>query len=76
MTRAFTGTKESLIESFFNDMCNRNDVAILLIDEDIARKISQAIKSWQEPFPIILEVPSQSQLFGVNSEEIPAQSIK
>lgn len=54
-------TPTSTIEAAFQEYTERNDIAIVLINQHIAEKIRPTMEAYTLPFPAILEIPSKEQ---------------
>lgn len=59
-----TETQTSTIEAAFQDMTDRPDVAILLINQHIAEKIRPLLEHYTQAFPAVLEIPSKEHPYG------------
>jgi V-type H+-transporting ATPase subunit F len=57
-------TQTSTIEAAFQDMTDRPDVAILLINQHIAEKIRPLLEHYTQAFPAVLEIPSKEHPYG------------
>lgn len=66
-------TKTSEIEAKFNELTERNDVAILLINQHIANEIRHLVKNYTKLLPTILEIPSKEHPYDASKDEIMKQ---
>jgi len=58
-------TTDEQIESAFNEYVeNRDDIAILLINQHLAEKIRFRVDNFTNAFPAILEIPSKEHPYG------------
>ncbi|KAI2796574.1 hypothetical protein RDWZM_010133 [Blomia tropicalis] len=63
-------TLPSEIESTFNQFLKRDDVDIILINQNIAEQIRHLIDGHTQPIPAILEIPSKDQPYDPNKDSI------
>ena len=63
-------TKEQLIDKFREFTEERNDIAILLINQFIADIIRATIDSYVAPFPAILEIPSKDHPYDPEKDSV------
>ena len=54
----------------FNSFINRNDIAILLINQHLADKIRIEIDSYCNAFPAILEIPSKDHPYDPEKDSV------
>lgn len=57
-------TKVSQIEEAFHRFTKRSDIAILLINQNIAAEISDLLERYDQPLPTILEIPSKDEPYN------------
>lgn len=58
------------IEKAFNEFSQRDDVAILLINQHIANDIRHLIEKFDRPLPAILEIPSKDHPYKPEDDTI------
>ncbi|XP_077997514.1 V-type proton ATPase subunit F-like [Glandiceps talaboti] len=58
------------IEECFKAFMNRNDVAIVLINQNIAELIRHLIDNHTEPIPAVLEIPSKDSPYDPSRDSI------
>eukprot|EP00172_Hildenbrandia_rubra_P000255 Plantae.Rhodophyta-Hildenbrandia_rubra.ctg11125.p1 GENE.Plantae.Rhodophyta-Hildenbrandia_rubra.ctg11125~~Plantae.Rhodophyta-Hildenbrandia_rubra.ctg11125.p1 ORF type:complete len:127 (-),score=23.14 Plantae.Rhodophyta-Hildenbrandia_rubra.ctg11125:752-1132(-) len=58
------------IEDAFKDLTERDDIAILLINQYIANKIRPLINKFSEAIPAILEIPSKEHPYDPSKDSI------
>ncbi|KAF9519828.1 hypothetical protein BS47DRAFT_999035 [Hydnum rufescens UP504] len=63
-------TQISTIESAFQDFTERKDIAILLINQDIAEKIRPTIDRYNQAFPALLEIPSKDRPYDPSKDSV------
>eukprot|EP01025_Chloroclados_australasicus_P009070 TRINITY_DN13469_c2_g1_i1.p3 TRINITY_DN13469_c2_g1~~TRINITY_DN13469_c2_g1_i1.p3 ORF type:complete len:135 (+),score=15.64 TRINITY_DN13469_c2_g1_i1:44-406(+) len=63
-----TTTKQ--IESSFKEFTNREDVAIVLVNQYIANMIRPLIDQYKKPVPAVLEVPSKDCPYDPTQDSI------
>ncbi|KAH3661562.1 hypothetical protein OGAPHI_006410 [Ogataea philodendri] len=63
-------TKEDELQSYFNQFVQRDDIAILLINQHIAEKIRLSIDTFTDPFPAILEIPSKDHPYDPDKDSV------
>ncbi|KAG2495441.1 hypothetical protein HYH03_006387 [Edaphochlamys debaryana] len=47
------------IESSFKEFCARDDIAVILISQQVAGQIRNVIQQHNKPIPAVLEIPSK-----------------
>lgn len=52
-------TTVSMIEEAFNKLSQREDIAIILINQHIAGEIRHILASYSKTIPTVLEIPSK-----------------
>ncbi|KAL6079072.1 H(+)-transporting V1 sector ATPase subunit F [Balamuthia mandrillaris] len=63
-------TKLSQIEETFKQFTSREDVAILLITQDVANDIRHLLDDYDQLFPTILEIPSKNTPYDVTKDSL------
>ncbi|KAF7310611.1 V-type proton ATPase subunit F [Mycena chlorophos] len=63
-------TQVATIEAAFQDFTERNDVAILLINQHIAEKIRPTVDRYTKPFPALLEIPSKDFPYDPSKDSV------
>ena len=63
-------TTQEEIERAFNTFTQRDDVAILLINQHIANEIRPLIEKYDKPLPAILEIPSKDRPYKPDEDPI------
>lgn len=63
-------TKVSTIEEAFHNFTKRPDIGILLINQHIAREISDLLDKYSQPLPTILEIPSKDHPYDPSKDFI------
>lgn len=58
------------IEATFQGFLKRDDIDIILINQNIAELIRHAIDAHTAPIPAILEIPSKDQPYDANKDSI------
>ncbi|KAJ8035764.1 putative V-type proton ATPase subunit F [Holothuria leucospilota] len=58
------------IEECFNSFLGRNDIAIILINQNYAELIRHAIDNHTQPIPAILEIPSKDCPYDPTKDSI------
>ena len=48
-----------VIEASFNDLTNREDIGIVLINQHVANEIRHLLKDYTKTIPTVLEIPSK-----------------
>lgn len=54
-------------EAFHNFTRERDDIAIVLINQHIAEKIRPVVDKYMQAFPALLEIPSKDHPYGMHS---------
>ncbi len=67
---ASENTKMEELERKFDEFINRDDIAILLINQFLADKIRVIIDTYTKPFPAILEIPSKDHPYDPEKDSI------
>ncbi|KDQ54783.1 hypothetical protein JAAARDRAFT_181382 [Jaapia argillacea MUCL 33604] len=65
-----TKTQVSTIEASFEEFTERNDIAILLINQHIAEKIRPTVDKYSQAFPALLEIPSKDHPYDPAKDSI------
>ncbi|XP_064617594.1 V-type proton ATPase subunit F-like [Liolophura sinensis] len=63
-------TSVSEIEESFKSFLRRNDIAIILISQNIAEMIRHVIDNHLEPIPAVLEIPSKDHPYDSSKDSI------
>ncbi|OJJ82353.1 H(+)-transporting V1 sector ATPase subunit F [Aspergillus glaucus CBS 516.65] len=64
-------TETSTIEKAFNDFTKeRQDIAIVLVNQHIAERIRASVDSFAEPFPAVLEIPSKDHPYDPDKDSV------
>ncbi|CAK0780465.1 hypothetical protein CVIRNUC_005062 [Coccomyxa viridis] len=63
-------TSVKKIEDTFKDYTNRDDIAIILINQHIANMIRHMIDNYIQPIPAILEIPSKEHPYDPAKDSI------
>ena len=63
-------TTQEEIEKAFNNFIQRDDVAILLINQHIANEIRPLIEKHENPLPAILEIPSKDHPYKPDEDPV------
>ncbi|KAJ4418919.1 H(+)-transporting V1 sector ATPase subunit F [Gnomoniopsis sp. IMI 355080] len=63
-------TETSTIESTFDRLIERKDIAIVLINQHIADRIRHRIDSYTAAFPTILEIPSKDHPYDPEKDSV------
>lgn len=61
---------EKIEETFDNFTNDRDDVAILLINQHIAEKIRSRLDSYTKAFPAVLEIPSKEYPYDPEKDSV------
>lgn len=67
---ASDNTKVEDLEKKYNEFIDRDDIAILLINQYLADKIRISIDTYSKPFPAILEIPSKDHAYDPEKDSI------
>lgn len=65
-----TTSLEKIQESFDNFTNDRDDIAILLINQHIAEKIRSRLDSYVKAFPAVLEIPSKDHPYDPEKDSV------
>ncbi|KAL5518607.1 VMA7 [Sanghuangporus vaninii] len=60
----------STIESAFEELTERKDIAILLINQHIADRIRPTVDRYQQAFPALLEIPSKEHPYDPSKDSV------
>ena len=63
-----TTTKD--IENAFHQMSNRSDIAVILINQNIASQIRPVLQEYEKIIPTVLEIPSKDLPYDESSDPI------
>jgi len=63
-------TQTSTIEQAFETFTERQDIAILLINQHIAEKIRPTVDRYQSAFPALLEIPSKDHPYDPSKDSV------
>lgn len=66
----FTDTPVSEIEDSFKSFVKRDDIDIILINQNIAEIIRHIIDAHTQPIPAILEIPSKDHPYDASKDSI------
>ena len=66
----FSDTAVSEIEDCFKRFVKRDDVDIILINQNIAEMIRHVIDSHTQPIPSVLEIPSKDHPYDASKDSI------
>ncbi|KAA6423493.1 MAG: Vacuolar ATP synthase subunit F [Trebouxia sp. A1-2] len=69
-SRADAETSVKTIEDAFKEFTNREDIAIIMINQYIANMIRHLLKNYLKPIPAVLEVPSKDNPYDPNQDSI------
>ncbi|OHT08957.1 V-type ATPase, F subunit family protein [Tritrichomonas foetus] len=58
------------IEKAFNAFTDRDDIAVLLINQHIANEIRPLIEKYEKPLPAILEIPSKDHPYKPEEDTV------
>ncbi|KKK21707.1 hypothetical protein P175DRAFT_0502933 [Aspergillus ochraceoroseus IBT 24754] len=62
-----TATIEKAFQNFTQE---RNDIAVLLINQHIAERIRHSVDSYAEAFPAVLEIPSKDHPYDPEKDSV------
>lgn len=65
-----TTSLEKIQESFDNFTNDRDDIAILLINQHIAEQIRSRLDSYVKAFPAVLEIPSKDHPYDPEKDSV------
>ncbi|KAL2831954.1 ATPase, V1 complex, subunit F [Aspergillus pseudoustus] len=64
-------TENSTIEKAFQNFTQeRNDIAVLLINQHIAERIRHVVDTYSEAFPAVLEIPSKDHPYDPEKDSV------
>ena len=63
-------TTQAQIEKAFHDLVERNDIAIVVINQSIANDIRHLIRDHNQTIPTILEIPSKDQPYDPEQDSV------
>eukprot|EP01038_Epipyxis_sp_PR26KG_P007982 gene7982-10823_t len=63
-------TDFKLVEEFFRTLTNRNDIAIILINQHVANDIRHILRNYTKTIPTVLEIPSKDQPYDPDQDYI------
>jgi len=63
-------TQISAIEKAFEMFTERQDIAILLINQHVAEKIRPMVDRYQQAFPALLEIPSKDHPYDPSKDSV------
>mmetsp|Transcript_25487 Transcript_25487/g.33299 ORF Transcript_25487/g.33299 Transcript_25487/m.33299 type:complete len:117 (+) Transcript_25487:81-431(+) len=63
-------TSVSLIEDAFKRFSEREDIAIILINQHIANEIRHVLKDYEQTIPTVLEIPSKDHPYDPEQDYI------
>jgi len=63
-------TSVSDIENKFTELTERDDVAIVLINQHVANEIRHLVKQYKKLIPTVLEIPSKEHPYDPEKDEI------
>ncbi|GAA5843082.1 hypothetical protein JCM5353_000908 [Sporobolomyces roseus] len=63
-------TSVSTIESAFAEFTERNDIAILLINQHVADQIRPIVEKYEQAFPALLEIPSKDHPYDPSKDSV------
>eukprot|EP00887_Chlorella_sp_A99_P004284 scaffold15.g4284.t1 len=63
-------TTAQRIEEAFKEFTNRDDIAVLLINQYVAGTIRHLLDSYTKPVPAILEIPSKDHPYDPSQDSI------
>merc|ERR1711934_132516 len=66
-------TETVVIEEKFEEMCSRDDIAILVINQWIADKIDSKIRDYNQLIPTIVLVPSKDKPYDPSGDPVYAR---
>jgi len=65
-----TKTSVATIEAAFQDFTERQDIAILLINQHVAEKIRPIVDRYNQAFPALVEIPSKDHPYDPSKDSI------
>ncbi|GAB9466746.1 V-type atpase, f subunit [Globisporangium polare] len=63
-------TPISAIEETFRSLTNRDDIAIILINQHIAEEIRHLLNAYEKTIPTVLEIPSKDSPYDPSKDYI------
>ncbi|KAM0792849.1 H(+)-transporting V1 sector ATPase subunit F [Microbotryomycetes sp. NB124-2] len=63
-------TPTSTIESAFQEFTERQDIAIVLINQHVADQIRPLVEKYQQAFPALLEIPSKDHPYDPSKDSV------
>ncbi|KAK2190962.1 hypothetical protein NP493_64g06091 [Ridgeia piscesae] len=63
-------TTVSEIEDAFTNFSKRDDIAIILINQNVAEMIRHILDNYTAPIPAVLEIPSKNHPYDANKDSI------
>eukprot|EP01087_Luapelamoeba_hula_P016126 TRINITY_DN492_c0_g1_i1.p1 TRINITY_DN492_c0_g1~~TRINITY_DN492_c0_g1_i1.p1 ORF type:complete len:128 (+),score=19.09 TRINITY_DN492_c0_g1_i1:24-407(+) len=63
-------TKPAEVEAAFKSFTSRDDVAIVLITQDVANEIRQLLDDYNALFPAVLEIPSKNTPYDITKDSL------
>lgn len=60
-----TDTLQAQIENKLNELTSREDIAIILITQNVAIRLQSILESYKSPLPAILEIPSKDHPYDL-----------
>ncbi|CAH1774490.1 unnamed protein product [Owenia fusiformis] len=63
-------TSVSEIEDCFNAFKSRDEIAIILINQNVAEEIRHVLDAHTDPTPAVLEIPSKDHPYDANKDSI------
>ncbi|KAN0125037.1 vacuolar ATP synthase subunit F [Russula decolorans] len=63
-------TEIQSIEATFSEYTQREDIAILLINQHIAERIRPTVDKYQQAFPALLEIPSKDHPYDPSKDSV------
>mmetsp|Transcript_28872 Transcript_28872/g.42786 ORF Transcript_28872/g.42786 Transcript_28872/m.42786 type:complete len:115 (+) Transcript_28872:83-427(+) len=63
-------TKTSAIVDKFKELTSRDDVGILLINQNVAEEIREVLNLYDQMYPTILEIPSKDHPYSAEKDYI------
>lgn len=64
-------TQQDQIEKKLHELTTREDIAIVLITQNVAVKLQSILESYNSPLPAILEIPSKDQPYDSKKVSYP-----
>jgi len=58
------------IENAFSEYTQRDDIAILLINQHVAERIRPTVDKYQQAFPALLEIPSKDHPYDPSKDSV------